>query len=112
MCIRDRLRYILNNLLSNAIKYSPVQSEVNLSVYIENDRAIFQVKDSGIGIPLDYRQHLFKSFHRANNVGNIPGTGLGLAIVKKYVDLLNGEIELESEVNVGTTIIIKLPLNN
>ena len=111
-CDEDILRYILTNLLSNALKYSPQQSEVKLSVYLESDRAIFEVKDAGIGIPLEYRQHLFKSFHRADNVGNIPGTGLGLAIVKKYVDLLNGEIKVESEVNVGTTFTVKLPLNN
>jgi signal transduction histidine kinase len=52
---------------------------------------------------------LFDSFHRANNVGSIPGTGLGLAIVKRAIDLHGGTIELESELNVGTTFIITLP---
>lgn len=111
-CDEDMLRYILTNLISNAIKYSSPGSQVSLIVSVEEEQAIFQVKDRGIGIPPEYMQNLFKSFHRADNVVNIPGNGLGLAIVKKYLDLLNGEIVVESELGVGTTFTVKLPLNN
>jgi signal transduction histidine kinase len=74
-------------------------------------QAIFQVKDYGIGIPKESQEKLFESFHRASNVGNIQGTGLGLSIVKRMVDLSGGEITFNSEVGVGTTFTVILPLN-
>ena len=104
------LRHILTNLLSNAIKYSLPNSKVILTLVIESDRAIFKVQDEGIGIPPEAQERLYELFYRADNVGNIPGTGLGLAIVKKYVDLLDGEINIESEIGVGTTVTVKIPL--
>jgi PAS domain S-box-containing protein len=106
------LRFILNNLLSNAIKYSPQGGTIQFDVICKNESITFQIQDSGIGIPLKDQQRLFETFHRASNVGNIPGTGLGLSIVKKCVDLHQGQIQLESQVGVGTTFIIKLPLNH
>jgi PAS domain S-box-containing protein len=105
------LRHILSNLLSNAIKYSPTSSTVNFELVRQNDLAIFHIQDSGIGIPLEDRQHLFESFHRAKNVGNIPGTGLGLSIVKRSVDLHGGNITVNSEVGVGTTFTVTIPLS-
>ena len=105
------LRHILSNLLSNAIKYSPISTTVKFELVCQNDLAIFYVQDSGIGIPLEDQQHLFESFHRAKNVGNIPGTGLGLSIVKRSVDLHGGYITVESEVEVGTTFTVTIPLN-
>jgi signal transduction histidine kinase len=105
------LRHILNNLLSNAIKYSPTGSIVKFELFCQNDQAIFQIQDQGIGIPEEDQQYLFESFHRAKNVGNIPGTGLGLAIVKKSVDLHEGNITVNSEVGVGTTFIVTIPLS-
>jgi signal transduction histidine kinase len=104
------LRHILTNLLSNAIKYSPTGSKVNFELACQNGQAIFQIQDFGIGIPEEDQQHLFESFHRAKNVVNIPGTGLGLAIVKRSVDLCGGEISFKSEVGVGTTFIVTIPL--
>ena len=69
----------------------------------------FSIEDQGIGIPADELPRLFESFHRANNVGNIPGTGLGLAIVKKAVDTHGGTIAVESEVGRGTCFTVALP---
>ncbi|HEY9692653.1 MAG TPA: ATP-binding protein [Oculatellaceae cyanobacterium] len=112
VCMDEKLlRHILNNLLSNAIKYSPEDREVYFKLKIEDKLAVFEVQDSGIGIPPEDQVHLFESFHRARNVGNIPGTGLGLAIVKNYVDIHGGTIDVESEVDKGTRFIVKLPLN-
>ena len=68
------------------------------------------VKDEGIGISEEDQQHLFSSFYRGKNVIHIEGTGLGLHIVKRYVDLLHGSINLESRLNMGTTIIVRLPI--
>ncbi|WP_414587236.1 ATP-binding protein [Scytonema sp. PCC 10023] len=106
------LRYILTNLLSNAIKYSPQGGDIAFNVVCQDDTATFQIQDSGIGIPLTDQQRLFETFHRASNVGSIPGTGLGLSIVKKCVDLHQGQIYLQSQVGVGTTFTVKLPLNH
>lgn len=109
------LRLILSNVLSNAIKYSlPGNSDpgnsVNFSLQVMEDTAIFIIEDRGIGIPPEDRGLLFESFHRAQNVGTIPGTGLGLCVVKKCLELHGGQIQVSSEVGIGTTVIVTLPL--
>ncbi len=105
------LRHILSNLLSNAIKYSPTGNTVKFELNCQRGQVIFQIQDEGIGIPLEDQQHLFEAFHRSKNVGNIPGTGLGLAIVKRSVDLHRGQITVNSEVGVGTTFTVTIPLS-
>jgi PAS domain S-box-containing protein len=103
------IRQILTNILSNAIKYSPENSIIYFSLTTENDKLIFKIRDSGIGIPEEDKVNLFASFYRASNVSNISGTGLGLAIVKKCVDLHKGEITLDSQINKGTTFTVSIP---
>jgi len=105
------LRHILTNLLSNAIKYSPQGGTIDFDLVFENNLAIFQVQDHGLGIPQTECDRVFNSFNRASNVGNISGTGLGLAIVKRSVDLHGGEITLTSQEKVGTTFTVRLPTN-
>jgi len=105
------LRHILGNLISNAAKYSPPTSTIHLNLVRDNDVVVFQIQDQGIGIPVEDQQRLFDSFYRATNVGTIPGTGLGLAIVKKCVDAHQGQISVTSQVDVGTTFIVTLPLH-
>ncbi len=104
------LRHILSNLLSNAIKYSPNGGTINFHLDCQENEISFQIQDRGIGIPVKDRECLFSSFYRASNVGNISGTGLGLAIVKKALDVHKGKITVESEVGVGTTFLVSLPL--
>ena len=124
------LGHILTNLLTNAIKYSPEGGTVQFDLICDalracplgdrfllperGDRtwAVFRIQDSGIGIPPQDIEYLFESFGRASNVGTIPGTGLGLAIVKRCVDLHGGQITVESEVGVGTTFTVTLPLQS
>jgi signal transduction histidine kinase len=106
---RKIVRTILINLLSNAVKYSPQGGTVRLNLVLQDSQAIFQVQDSGIGIPEKDKQHLFEAFHRASNVGNISGTGLGLAIIKQAVELHGGSITCESKLGVGTTFTVCLP---
>lgn len=105
------LGHILSNLISNAIKYSPAEHHVQVKFYCQNDCAVFEVQDWGIGIPPEDIAHLFESFYRAKNVGNILGTGLGLAIVKKCVDICQGQIFVSSTLGVGTLFTVNLPLN-
>lgn len=105
------LRRILTNLLSNAIKYSNQNSPVYLKVYCDERNVVFEIKDEGIGIPIENQPRLFTTFYRCSNVGQIKGTGLGLAVVKKCVDVHQGEIHLESQEGIGTTVTVKLPLS-
>lgn len=102
------LRHIFSNLLSNAIKYSPVGGTVRLKVFKRGGQTVFEVADQGIGIPVDEIAHLFGSFHRASNVGDIKGTGLGLAIVKQSVDLHGGTIHASSGVGKGSCFTVEL----
>ncbi|MBW4449426.1 MAG: hybrid sensor histidine kinase/response regulator [Spirirestis rafaelensis WJT71-NPBG6] len=112
-CLDEKLlRHILSNLLTNAIKYSPKGSPIDLELISNDEEVIFHIKDKGIGITPEDQQHLFESFYRASNVGNIPGTGLGLAIVKQSVDLHGGKIAVKSELGVGTTFTVTLPIGN
>lgn len=104
------LRYIFTNLLSNAIKYSPQGGNIRFDLTRLDDAATFRIQDQGIGIPLKDQPYLFETFYRCSNVGKITGTGLGLAIVKKCVDLHQGQIQVNSEVGVGTTFTVTLPL--
>ncbi len=107
---RNILRLVLVNLLSNAIKYSPLHSSIHLVLKQQGDRVIVQVRDEGIGIPLDDQQRIFEEFHRANNVGSTPGTGLGLAIVKHCVELHDGTILFTSEPGMGSVFTVTLPI--
>jgi len=105
------LRLILSNLLNNAIKYSPLGGKIYFDYSSDTDRqtAIFSVQDQGIGIPKSEQGQLFESFFRASNTEQIQGTGLGLAIAKQCVELHQGQIDIVSEVNVGTTVTVVLP---
>lgn len=104
------LRHILTNLLSNAVKYSPAGSTVSMLLAERDGQAFIEVGDQGIGIPPQDQARLFESFHRASNVGNRQGTGLGLVIVKKAVELHGGSIAIDSKVDAGTRISVRLPL--
>ncbi|MEM9946204.1 MAG: PAS domain-containing sensor histidine kinase [Cyanobacteria bacterium P01_D01_bin.36] len=105
------LRSILTNILSNAIRYSPADSDIQFSLSRRKQRVIFQVADQGVGILPEDKPYLFEPFHRGKNVSNIPGTGLGLSIVKQFVELQRGEIQVESELGVGTVFRVMLPLS-
>ncbi|WP_242058797.1 ATP-binding protein [Microcoleus sp. FACHB-SPT15] len=105
------LRQIVTNLLSNAVKFSPKTETVHFDLVCQEDQAIFCIRDKGIGIPKDEQEPVFDSFYRASNTGTIAGTGVGLAIAKKCVELHQGKITVDSEVGVGTTFTVKLPLN-
>ena len=108
--IDDNLvKNVLINLLSNAVKYSPEGKEVELISKNENGFLEIFVKDYGIGIPEADQGGMFSRFFRANNVENIQGTGLGLTIVKRYLDLMGGEIDFESEEFKGSTFRVKIP---
>lgn len=105
------LRNVMNNLLSNAIKFSPLKGTIEVNSELTDSHVLLKVKDSGIGISEEDKHHLFERFFRGSNVTNIQGTGLGLHIVEKYVELMNGNIECESELDKGTSFIITFGIN-
>lgn len=105
------LHHILVNLLSNAIKYSPQGGVIKLEVSCDQNTISFTVQDEGIGIPQADQTHIFELFHRGENASTISGAGLGLCIVKNCVDLHQGEIKVESQLEVGTQVTVTLPFN-
>jgi signal transduction histidine kinase len=106
------LRNVLTNLLSNAIKFSPEGSIIEVNSCVSVNSMVLTVKDNGMGISAGDQEHLFERFFRGTNVTNIQGTGLGLHIVAKYIEIMDGKIEFNSELEKGTTFIITLFLKN
>jgi PAS domain S-box-containing protein len=106
------LKHIVINLVSNAIKFSPEGGIINIATDISAGTFTLSVKDGGIGISEEDRVHLFERFFRGANAINIQGTGLGLNIVSKYVELMNGNITCDSELNKGTHFTIVFDLKN
>ena len=105
-----RVRQILNNLLSNAVKFTSAGGSVRLSATVGSDVLLFEVKDSGIGIPEDSHGRVFGTFERFHErIDGVPGTGLGLALTKVLVELHGGTITFESAEGIGTTFFVRLP---
>ena len=105
------LKNILFNLLSNSSKFSPEDSVIEIAAKVNHADSSVTVKDRGIGISEKDQEHLFNMFYRASNVTNIQGTGLGLHIVKRYLDLMNGSVNLQSKLGKGTSVTITFPNN-
>ena len=98
------------NLIDNAIKFSKQKGKINISLKERNNTIEFKIKDSGIGMTEEEQKKIFTRFYQIDKSHSEQGSGLGLAIVKRIIELSNGEIEVKSKKNAGTTIIIRLPL--
>jgi len=109
---RDKLSQILLNLLANAVKFTE-RGEIKVVAAPHNGALKLEVSDTGIGIPKEALSQVFEEFHRggSSTAKKYLGTGLGLAIVKRLVGLLGGDIDVSSEVNVGSTFTIILPFD-
>lgn len=107
----DKLREVLLNLLHNAVEYNTPGGKVELSVSNGGPRAVFAVKDTGIGMDEDVKSRIFERFYRADASRTATGihAGLGLAIVKECVDRLGGTISVESTPGAGSQFKIELP---
>ena len=107
----DKLREVLTNLLHNAIEYNRPNGAVDLTVARENGRLDVAVKDTGVGISSEAKTHLFERFYRADPSRGGDGlhTGLGLAIAKGYIDLMGGDLAVESVEGEGSTFRVRLP---
>ncbi len=108
----EKIQHIVSNLLSNAIKFTPRDGSVTLSLSRSEAVVCIQVKDTGIGIPAALLPRIFERYFQvADPMGKgEPGSGIGLAFTKELVELMDGSIEVESEVGVGTVFRVQLPL--
>ncbi len=104
----DRLAQVITNLISNAINYTPSGGRIDVRLSQTADsRVLVEVVDTGIGIAADHLPHIFQPFYRV--VSQIEGSGLGLSITKEIVELHGGEIEVVSQIGVGSTFRFWLP---
>lgn len=104
-----KIRQIIGNLISNAVKYT-IEGGVGFSASLENGNLVFRVEDSGIGIPSDKLEEIFKPFVRTDDGSKLSeGTGYGLSVVKGLVDLLEGHIEVQSELGKGSLFTVTIP---
>ncbi|MDR0266871.1 two-component system histidine kinase PnpS [Paenibacillus sp.] len=113
----DKLRQILINLLSNAVNYTQDGGKVELNIQDDQnaeglEKVLIKVSDTGIGIPKKDQPRIFERFYRVDKARSrgSGGTGLGLSIVKHLVEQHHGEISVESEVGIGTTFTVELPM--
>jgi signal transduction histidine kinase/AmiR/NasT family two-component response regulator len=109
--ITSHLRRVMDNLLSNAVKFTPAGGTVTVNLVQEDGQAVLRVQDTGIGIPASEHQRIFDRFYQIDGSAQrrYGGTGLGLALVKEVVEACGGCVEVESELDCGTTFTICLP---
>ena len=105
---KDKFYQLALNLIENAIKYSNENGNVKIILTSDNENFIFKVIDNGIGIPKSDIPRVFERFYRVDKSRSTRGTGLGLAIVKHIVKLFNGDINIESTEEVGSTFTVKI----
>ncbi|MBN1125713.1 MAG: PAS domain-containing protein [Sedimentisphaerales bacterium] len=102
---------IFSNLIDNAIKYRHAERScsIDISGVLQNEHIVYSVSDNGVGIEPQHHQKVFEIFHRLHPDGPVKGEGLGLTIIKRILDRLDGFVELQSELEKGTTFIVGLP---
>lgn len=103
----DLLSIVWNNLISNAIKFTNYNGKIYIALKEKNGSVYTEITDSGCGMTAETGKHIFEKFYQGDTSHSTQGNGLGLALVKRVVDILDGEIKVESEINKGTTFIVK-----
>ncbi|MFO8066670.1 MAG: ATP-binding protein, partial [Bacteroidales bacterium] len=108
---KEKLNATMSNLLKNAIKFTSA-GNISFGYEIKNDKIVFFVRDTGTGIPKNKQSYIFDRFVQGNysNSRDYEGAGLGLAISKAYVEIMNGEIWVESKENAGSTFYFSFPM--
>lgn len=109
---RDRLEQVFTNIIVNAIKYTPKGGKITVETKYDMTDAVITISDNGMGIPAEDLPRIFERFYRVDKARarRYGGTGLGLAIAKEIVEAHNGEISIQSKVNAGTTVTIRIPV--
>ena len=104
----ELLSLVWNNLFSNAFKFADEGGTVSLSLSATEHHAIIKVKDTGCGMTAEVGAHIFEKFYQGDTSHSAQGNGLGLALVKRVIDIMQGEIGVESTVGIGTTFTVKI----
>ena len=106
----ELLQQVWINLLSNAIKFSAADGTIIVTLHQEGNKIIVKISDTGIGMDDITQQRIFEKFYQGDKSHSSEGNGLGLALVKRILDLCNGKIFVQSQVNEGATFIVELPV--
>jgi len=104
----ELLSLVWNNLFSNAFKFTNDGGSVSLRLSATEHHAIVEVKDTGCGMSAEVGAHIFEKFYQGDTSHSVQGNGLGLALVKRVIDIMRGEISVESAVGAGTTFKVKI----
>jgi signal transduction histidine kinase len=109
---REALILVLRNLIGNAVKFSaPVPSpRIEIRAAVLANAVSIEVRDNGIGFDMQYREQIFKLFHRLHRDDQYEGTGIGLALVRKALERMHGRVRAESKEGEGATFVVELPL--
>lgn len=110
--VPDYMNKVMGNLLSNAFKFTPEYGKVSISMWREKEWLHVDVSDTGEGMDEDAVPHVFEPFFQAESQSQHIGTGVGLALVKQIMDVVDGEISVDSKVGYGTTFHLLLPIRN
>lgn len=105
---KELLSIVWNNLISNAIKFTPTNGMISLSCKEKENQIITKVQDTGMGISNDIGNHIFEKFYQGDSSHLSTGNGLGLSLVKRVIELVDGEMTVESTLNEGSTFTILL----
>ncbi|WP_109438203.1 ATP-binding protein [Aquimarina sp. AU119] len=108
----DKLQKIINNLLSNAVKFTKENGVVTVIVEKKRQQLCVQVIDTGTGIEAKHLPNIFNRYYKTFDVNNNLGNGIGMALTKELTELMQGKIEVKSEVSKGSQFFIWLPINN
>ena len=104
----ELLSHVWNNLFSNAFKFTPAGGRVTVSLTATEQHATVKVSDTGCGMTPEVGAHIFEKFYQGDTSHSVQGNGLGLALVKRVMDIMQGEIAVESTVGQGSTFTVKI----
>lgn len=107
---KEMLQHLWLNLIDNAIKYTPVGGEITVKNYISGERIVIEISDTGEGMDENSLKHLFDPYYQGDSSHSAQGLGLGLSIAKRITELCGGEISVKSELAVGSTFTVSLPI--
>jgi len=104
----ELLSHVWNNLFSNAFKFTPAGGTIRVTLTATEHHAVVKVSDTGCGITPEVGAHMFEKFYQGDTSRSVQGNGLGLALVKRVVDIMQGEISVESTLGKGSVFTVKI----